>query len=594
MSQKSEFSPLEHVALPLLGAVDCSGLIVIVGPNSSGKSQLLHDIHKRVTGQVRSLVVASDVVTRKLEYQPLVKWLEEQGLITTFHDDDGNAHWRPMSTYLGTGAAAPQVTTQQAQSWYSAYSQPTNTNQAQRKSEYLSYFAGFLVTALFLDRRLSAVNGVGLIDFVNGPPQSDLHALYMNDDARHHLFGELATSFGKAVWPDATSGQRLVLRVSDSAILPDAGERLSPKQMSNYRTIETEGDGLKSYIATCVALLLGRRPVCLLDEPELCLHPPQAFNLGRFIGRFGAAQQGTTFVATHSSHVLRGVIETASRLQIIRLTRHAGQFRAHHVSADTLKESVERPSVRAEAVLDGIFAQAVIVLEAEGDRAVYQAAWEKSSEETRLDIHFATVGGTGGIAETCALYRTLNIPVGVITDLDIVTDDAKLRRVLTALGFSAQPALVDRAAALTLELKTLPPTVTSDEARQSLFQLQAHGTDWVKGDDGPLRVALMSLAKDLDRMGRLKRGGTATLPDELRQRAERLLGDFAAGGLFVVPVGELEEWFSAGEVAVSKTRKWEWANEAATLIRSGPARSDGIWAFMRRVGAFLSNQFANG
>src|SRR5262249_27707302 len=150
-----------------------------------------------------------------------------------------------------------------------------------------------------------------------------------------------------------------------------------------------------SYVATCVALLLGRRPVCLLDEPEMCLHPPQAYNLGRFIGRFGTGAETATFVATHSSHLLRGIIQTATAVQIVRLTRRVRRFSAHLVPAKTLADAVSRPTVRAEAVLDGIFAQAVIVLEADTDRVVYQAAWETLLESFRTDVHFSTVGGTG-------------------------------------------------------------------------------------------------------------------------------------------------------------------------------------------------------
>jgi len=33
-----------------------------------------------------------------------------------------------------------------------------------------------------------------MIDFVNSPPQHDLHALYMNDSAREQLFAEVRAS----------------------------------------------------------------------------------------------------------------------------------------------------------------------------------------------------------------------------------------------------------------------------------------------------------------------------------------------------------------------------------------------------------------
>ena len=86
--------------------------------------------------------------------------------------------------------------------------------------------------------------------------------------------------------------------------------------MANYRAIEEEGDGLKSFVTMATALLLQKRPVCLIDEPEMCLHPPQARELGRLIGKYGSTSDTATFVATHSSEILRGALETGRDVQI--------------------------------------------------------------------------------------------------------------------------------------------------------------------------------------------------------------------------------------------------------------------------------------
>ena len=61
------------------------------------------------------------------------------------------------------------------------------------------------------------------------------------------------------------------------------------------------------------------------------------------------------------------------------------------IPADVLADAVAKPTVRAESVLDGIFAQGVIVIEADSDRLVYQTAWETMADEFHQDIHFAFV-----------------------------------------------------------------------------------------------------------------------------------------------------------------------------------------------------------
>lgn len=587
MKKLTDFKPLERVVLPVLGKLDATGLLLIVGPNSSGKTQLLHDLHLRISGELRTLVVAEEITIRKPEYEPFFECLRNEGYITTFLDDAGTSQLRALAPYVGTGQGAGQIQSDQAQSWYQSFA-PSDLPTPRRRNEFLNYFGRMLVTALFLERRLISVNHVGAFDYETEPPQNDLHALYINEAAKDELAQEMKQAFSRAVWPDASRGKIVCLRVSDSPDMPSAEERLSPQKMSKYRTAETEGDGLKSYVATCIALLLGRRPVCLIDEPEMCLHPPQAYSLGQFIGKVGASSENATFVATHSSQVLRGVIQKTGSLQIVRLTRNAGTFQAHLVPSEVLKDALERPTVRAETVLDGIFSQAVAVIEGDGDRTVYQAAWETISAEFQIDIHFAAVGGTGGISDTCKLYRLLHIPVAVVADLDIIADGDRFKRVLSVLADdSTTDDLCRRALEITNDIKRTPPKVDADAVRGKLQTVLESELDWSKDHDSDLREQLLRIARKLDRMRRLKRGGVEALKEELRGKLKPLIDDCKRHGLFLVPVGELEGWLSEYEIEASRKRKWAWANAAASLIRRKGKSEGDIWEFIRDVGIYL-------
>src|SRR5207245_295854 len=102
---------------------------------------------------------------------------------------------------------------------------------------------------------------------------------------------------------------------------------------------------------------------------------------GRFVGQYATGEPHITFVATHSSHVLRGVIETAAKLTVLRLTNVEGKFNGYLVDNQNLRAAIQRPTTRTETVLDGIFSQAVAIVEAEGDRAVYQAAGESTEHD---------------------------------------------------------------------------------------------------------------------------------------------------------------------------------------------------------------------
>lgn len=589
MRKLSDFKPLKQVVLPGLGDLTCSGLVLIVGPNSSGKSQFLQDLYHRMAGEPRQLVVASDIQIEKPPIDPFLQCLEDEGYFSPFFDDAGNKHLRPQTMYLGSGQPIGQIQPHQAQQWHGGFA-PESTQISRRRNEFLNYFGRLLVTGLFLDRRLISLNSTGVIDFLTQPPQHDLHALYLDDHARQLLYEDVLSSFGRAVWPDMSRGNQITLKVSDEDVLPTPEDRHSCHKMAQFRSIETEGDGLKSYLATCVSLLLGRRPVCLIDEPELCLHPPQAYNLGKFIGRFGASNDTATFVATHSSHLLRGVLQTAEQVQIIRLTRRAKTFSAHLVPRQALAEALTRPTLRAESVLDGVFSQAVVVVEADGDRLVYQAAWESIKDKARLDLHFATVGGTGGLADTCQLYRTLRIPVAVIADLDVLVDDGRIGRVLESLvnDPAACTALHESCRAVASAVQSLPPVVSPKVVGERLAKIGQLRRDWSKRDDVSVRNELRALSNDIDRMRRLKRGGIADFDQPLQGQIRDIVDRLARIGLFLVPVGELEEWLAAHDVGVSKSDKRAWSNAAAELISKVGQQDGDVWAFMRAVAQFLT------
>ena len=506
MNQLTDFKPLAKVTLPGVGDIPCSGLTLVVGPNSSGKTHLLSDLYLRLCGEPRKLVVASDVRINKPEFAPLMECLKSEGYIRT-QMNPGNNQTQIIgnTTYIGTGASLQPITPTQAEEWYHAYTHPTEGVDSGPRNEFLSYFGRLLVIKLFLDRRLIGFRTVNVIDFESQPPTDDLHAFHVNDSAREQLSAETLDAFGKAVWSDSMRGTMLCLRVCEGE-LPNPEDRLSFKRMSDYRTIESEGDGLKSYVAICIALLLGQRPICLIDEPEMCLHPPQAYSLGRFIGKHGSSKEIATFVATHSSQILRGVVQSTKDVEIMRLNRSSDQFVAHHVPADELVKALGKPTLRAESVLDGIFSESVVVVEADGDRLVYNTTWETLSNELRLDVHFAAVGGIGGIADTCKLYRTLHIPVVVMADLDMVVTSGQLRRVLDAM---AEPqianSLVEKAELVIEQIRKLPPTIDPETYARRLAAIAGMRTDWQCSDDEKIRRELLKLCQTLDRMRRLKK-----------------------------------------------------------------------------------------
>jgi len=118
--------------------------------------------------------------------------------------------------------------------------------------------------------------------------------------------------------------------------------------------------------------------------------------------------------------------------------------------------------------------------------------------------------------------------------------------------------------------------------------LSAHDMDWSKRDDVELRRRLSRLANDIDRMRRLKRGGLRAYEGSLRDKMASLLDALRSHGLFLVPVGELEQWLDGRSVGLSTSAKRAWANAAAQAVQSTGKQVGDVWGFVSDVGRFLA------
>ena len=135
-----------------------------------------------------------------------------------------------------------------------------------------------------------------------------------------------------------------------------------------------------------------------------------------------------TVVATHSSHVLRGILETRPKAHVIRLTRSESTFRGRRLAPAVLSEALSKPRSRSEALLDGLLSDAVVLCEGEGDRIVYESTYRTLSDRG-IDIRFLPCDGTGGLADSFRLYAPLAVPAAVIADLDFLVKHGELKKV---------------------------------------------------------------------------------------------------------------------------------------------------------------------
>jgi hypothetical protein len=214
------------------------------------------------------------------------------------------------------------------------------------------------------------------------------------------------------------------------------------------------------------------------------------------------------------------------------------------------------------------------------------------------EVHFAAVGGTGGFAEPCRFFKSLRVPVAVIADLDAISEPDKLAETLEVLA--GDPNLAGPCVALVKkvadQVKSLPPPITEDQAHEELKALAEEGPrNWPRGDDNVLRGKLNKIVKRLKRIGRLKEGGMSAYVDHqtIHENLRALIEECSKIGLFLVPVGELEDWIPhlmAADWPRDKGPKSERATVTAERIRRAQVKDGDVWAFTESVLKYLKQQ----
>src|SRR5438445_2133278 len=114
-----ETSPVAGVILPgIPGGISLKGLIVVVGPNSSGKTNLLRDIHAGGSGSSRPLVVAQEIQLRpSAQLHDYLQFFQQTGDFERMpgHDEIYRKRGHQYGTQTGGGG---QWGIKDLQSWH--------------------------------------------------------------------------------------------------------------------------------------------------------------------------------------------------------------------------------------------------------------------------------------------------------------------------------------------------------------------------------------------------------------------------------------------------------------------------------------------
>ena len=535
--------------------VEVPNVTVLVGPNNSGKSQALREIEEWCHGKkTDSLVIAHIDLDFPNSFDQLLSAL------STFETSPPEDRPTSANTFW---VARPAIRADEESIYEEIDRERFRREYGKGDSPYLR--------RVFVRNFTLRLDGRTRFDLVDpkdtGPlekhPENHLWALFVNDDAREKVRQFTSDAFEKYYVIDPTGMQKFRVRLSDrkprSKTEEQSLDKRARKFHENAPLVSRLGDGLRTSIGLVSAVMSLPQQILLIDEPEAFLHPTLARRVGSFLSQTARERNASLITATHSADFLYGCIQSAPDLRIVRLTYQNGKATARSIAPGKIVNLMHDPLLRSANTLRSLFYRAVIVTEADADRALYDEVNFRLLQVNSgiEDALFLNGQNWQTIPRIVAPLREIGIPAAAIFDLDVIMAD----QFKCLWGLFAGHADIH---ALQRQRKVV----------QENMKL---------------------LGKD-----KIKKQGINSFDKDERRVVEDFIGAAKEFGVFFVSVGELESWFS--HLGVRRRReKPAWLTDVFSRLGSDPDSAsytmpsgDDVWEFVKSIGEWAVDSNAKG
>jgi predicted ATPase len=539
-------------------SVDLTGVTIFVGPNNSGKSRTLQEIQQFCLNG------------RENSSAPILQ-------SASFRSRNDAAAALAVERVLDK-SRDPQAMTALGQIRISVRGSNYIVDEAEfrgiikdpSKAPYVfanQYARGHII-------KLDGIHRLGLVDGVQSGnisalPSTPLQAIWKDNEKRKEWRRIVYQALGFYPTIDPTNvGQ---LQIKASQVEPVEDQERSWKETAvefhkNTIPIVDYSDGVKAFTGIMLQVIAGEPELLLIDEPEAFLHPALCFFLGREITKFLSKKKDGEVIkqivaATHSPDFLMGCIQAKEQVNIIRLTYDKSTGTARTLAHSQIIELMRKPILRSAKALSALFYNAVIITEADADRAFYQELNERLIEFKNTwgieSCLFLNANGKDAIPDIAEPLRAVGIPTAMIVDIDVKNGGASWAKFMSA----GRVPEIDRP--------------SFEVGRKNLLD------------------ALVEADADFKR-----HGGITLLAGDAYEAAENFIRRLSEYGIFVVPHGEVEAWLSNLDVDRNK-RTWLATifsklgedPESPAYIRPG----DGdVWEFLFGIKNWLANKTRRG
>lgn len=499
-------------------------VLVIVGPNNSGKSATLRAIRGLLTNQsYRSPVLPAVAFDRVGSPEEVMSWLEA----TARRNPDSPQQDPQFSMY---GANTHQSQFMNAWSGRAAFDNGAR------------FFCHFLTA----DERLQAANPANNFAFKREAPSHPIHFLQRDDRLETRISDTFKNAFGVDLIVDRNAGNQVPLVVGNRPKPACGQDRLSyeyGQELAKLPELQSQGDGMRSFAGVLLATSVGRESILLIDEPEAFLHPPQARLLGKMLV-MNKPSGRQLLIATHSGDVLRGVLDTnRENLRVVRIRRSGDVNIVRQLDKTAIAELWKDSLLRYSSILDGLFHETVVLCESDSDcrfySAILDAVVEAGGPDARKpDFMFTHCGGKDRLPMVIRALRELDVPLFCITDFDVLNNEHPLRSMAEAAGCDWDSVSSDWRT-LKNAIDGKKPELGSAEISEAIDRIISE----IKEPMFPVaaKQRIQEVLRRSSPWSTAKCVGKAFVPPgQPTQAYNRLMGTLNQNGIFVVEVGEVE------------------------------------------------------
>jgi hypothetical protein len=504
-----------------------AGVVVLVGPNNSGKSAALRETYHHLTGHQWPPGQPPRVV-------PAIE-AQKEGSEEEFRE------WLETNTHAFT-----QRSTGQRQ-----YGRPNvRLSWEQARNEWLARpdVFGPSLTALFVlqahtEQRLGLLGGASYWNPFEEGPSAPLQMLFASPELEQRLSEMSVEAFDQPLHVSRLPGAPIELYVGAPEVPPSitSVDENYVEALRSMPLVAQQGDGMRSFVGIMLALVAATYPTILIDEPEAFLHPPQARLLGRKIAT--ESRETQVIVATHSTHVLFGLLSGgAEDVTVVRVTRENDTNPIAVLPPGEIAQLWSDPLLASSNLLDGLFHRGVVVCEGDTDARYYAAVLEAERGDRAHELFLTHCGGKARIPMVVRALRALDVPVVVVADFDLLRERERISDAVHALGGTWGDYERDWTV-LNAAVGSLGAAPAIEDARQAIDEalVEAAGSGPRLSREASARIR--AATKVADGWSVLKESGLAAVPrGDPSTAASDLLARLREIGLFLVPVGEIEAW----------------------------------------------------